>query len=54
MSVCACVCVCDRVLDGEARRVFASRALVAAHTAVYLTAYIDCLTGFREPLFPPY
>ena len=55
------VCVCVFVLNREGSCVFASRALVVVWTAVYLTAYSDCLTacsdcltGFREPLSPPY
>ena len=40
------VCVC--VLDGQGGRVFASTAvvLVVVWTAMYLTSYMDCLTGF--------
>ena len=29
-------------------------AVVVVETAVYLTGYSDCLTGFYEPLSPPY
>ena len=32
----------------------ASRALVVVQTAMYLTGYSDRLTGFHEPLSPPY
>ena len=32
----------------------ASRALVVVQTAMYLTGISDCLTGFHEPLSPPY
>ena len=42
------------VLDGEGSMVVASTALVVVRTAVYLIGYSDCLTGFREPLSPPY
>ena len=52
LVVCVCVCVC--VLDWEGSRVVASTALVVVWTAVYLIGYTDCLTGFREPLSPPY
>ena len=56
-----CVCVCARVracvracvrpreLDGERIGVVTSRALAAVQTAVYVTGYSDCLTGFHEP-----
>ena len=37
VCVCVCLCVCVCVLDEEASRVFASRALVAVQTAVYLS-----------------
>ena len=33
---------------------FGSKVLVAVWTAVYLTGYSDCLTGFHDPLSPPY
>ena len=46
------VCVC--VLDREVSRVVASRALVVTQMAVHLTGYQNCLTGFCEPLSPPY
>ena len=53
----ACVCaymhafVCSR---WEGSWVIASTALVSSivQTAVHLTSYSDCLTGFREPLSP--
>ena len=51
---CARVCVCVCVLDGEGSRVVAGAALVVVWTAVYLTSYSVCLTGFQEPLSPPY
>ena len=47
-----CVCVC--VLGGEWNWVFTSTALVVVWMAMYLTSYTDCLTGFHEPLSPPY
>ena len=46
------MCVC--VLDREGSWAFASRALAVVFTAVYLTGYSDCLTGFHKPLLPPY
>ena len=46
----SCVCVLDR----EVSRVVASRALVVTQMAVHLTSYQNCLTGFCEPLSPPY
>ena len=52
--VCVCVCVCVCVLDREVSRVVASRALVVTQMAVHLTGYQNCLTGFCEPLSPPY
>ena len=58
VCVCVCVCVCTSMhacaVDGEGSMAFVSRALVAVWTAVYLTGYSDCLTGFRELLSPPY
>ena len=33
---------------------FSSTALVVARVAVHLTSYNDFLTGFCEPLSPPY
>ena len=54
MCVCVCVCVCACVLDREGSKVFASRTPVVVYMAVYLTCYSDCLTGFQEPLLPPY
>ena len=33
---------------------FASRTPVVVYMAVHLTSYSDCLTGFQEPLLPPY
>ena len=41
------------VLDMEESWVFANTALVI-WTAVFLTSYSDYLTGFYEPLSPPY
>ena len=38
------------VLDGQGNCVFASTALEAIWTAMYLTGYSDYLTVFREPL----
>ena len=38
----------------EGSMAFVSRAPVAAWMAVYLTGYSDSLTGFCEPLSPPY
>ena len=35
-------------------RVFASTVLVVVLMAMYLTSYNDSLTGFHEPLSPPY
>ena len=50
----ACVCACVCVLDGEGSWVSASRALIVVQAAVYPTGCSDCLTGFHEPLSPPY
>ena len=52
MRVYVCVRVC--VLDREVSRVVASRAPVVTQMAVHLTGYQNCLTGFCEPLSPPY
>ena len=40
-AVCVCVrvCVCVLLLDEDWSRVFASRALAVASTAMYLTTY---------------
>ena len=47
--------MCVRFLAEEGSTVFDSRALVAVFTvAVLVTSHSDCLTGFREPLSPPY
>ena len=56
MCVCmrACVCVCSSNVDEEGSWVFTSRALAVVWTAMYLTGYFDYLTGFHEPLSPPY
>ena len=48
----ACVRVCVCVLDREGSRMFASIAVVVVWTAVYLTGYNNCSTGFRERLSP--
>ena len=48
------MCVCVRVLDGEGRWVFASTAVEVVWMAGHLTSYSDYLTGFCEPLLPPY
>ena len=53
VSVCVCVCVC--VLDRKRSRLFACRAQIGVHIAVYLTScIIDCLTRFLEQLLPCY
>ena len=55
VCVCVCVCVCDVcVRDGEGSWVFASTALAVIQMAMYLTGHSDYLTGFHEPLLPPY
>ena len=60
VNVCVCVCVCVNVcvcvcvFGVKGSCVFASTVLVAVWMAVYLTSYSDYLTGFREPLLPPY
>ena len=50
--VCVCMCVC--VLGVARSWMFASTALVVEWTAMYMTDYSDYLTGFCEPLLPPY
>ena len=45
-----CVCVPDK----EGSWAFDTAVVVVVPTAVYLTGYSDCLTGFREPLSPLY
>ena len=55
VGVHMCVCVPDR----EESRVFANRGVdsgsnVIVWMMVYLTGYSDYLTGFCEPLSPPY
>ena len=54
--VCACMqaCVCVCVLDREGSWVFASTALEVVWMAMHLTGHSDYLTGFYEPLLPPY
>ena len=55
MCVCVCgVCVCVCVPDREGSWAFDTAVVVVVPTAVYLTGYSDCLTGFREPLSPLY
>ena len=52
VRACVCVCVCVCVLDREGSRMFASTAVVVVWTALYLTGYNNCLTGFRERVSP--
>ena len=40
--------------DREKKKQFASTSGILVWTAVYLTGYSGCLTGFYEPLLPPY
>ena len=47
-------CVCVSVLGREGSWVFASTALVVVWTTMYLNSFSDWLTGFCEPLSPPY
>ena len=58
VCMCACVCVfvcaCMHALGEEGSWMFACTALVVAWMVMYLTSYSDYLTGFNEPLLPPY
>ena len=48
-----CVCAHLWVPDWEENKVFASRALAAVKTNMYLTNYSRYLAGFCESLSPP-
>ena len=48
------VCVSLYVVDREGSQVFASTALEVVWMAMHLTGHSDYLTGFYEPLLPPY
>ena len=47
------LCFSSSLIGSEESRVLAGRAPVVVWTAMYLTGYSDCLTGFQEPLLPP-
>ena len=54
MCACVFVCACMHALGEEGSWMFACTALVVAWMVMYLTSYSDYLTGFNEPLLPPY
>ena len=50
VRVRACVCFIDR----KHSRVVASSTVALVQTAMYLNSYGNCLTGFCDPLSPPF
>ena len=57
--LCVCVrawraCVRACVLGGKGAGCLLEEFLVVVLMAMYLTGYSDYLTGFHEPLLPPY